>query len=402
MRGVRFRQLAAVLAALALGACVGEQPPAEPPPPELRLTPVEFSALPDWGGDHVAAAMPALFRTCERFQTLDPARKVGPEAIGGTIADWLPVCKAALEMSATGDAAARGFFEAMFRPYAVSNADDPEGLFTGYFEPQLDGARAPGPGYAVPLYRKPDDMVTVDLGEFRGDLEGDRIVGRLVDGALKPYYSYEEIDDGALAGRGLELVWVADPIDAFFLHIQGSGQVRFADGGAMRVGYAEKNGRAFVAIGKLLLESGELPKDKVSMQSIRDWLRAHPDRAKSIMYQNPSYIFYREVEGDGPIGAQGVALTPGRSLAVDRKLLPLGVPIFLDTTWPADTPEAGQPFRRLMIAQDTGGAIRGPVRGDVFFGTGEAALEYAGRMKQKGRYYLFLPRAVAERRDSTS
>jgi membrane-bound lytic murein transglycosylase A len=170
----------------------------------------------------------------------------------------------------------------------------------------------------------------------------------------------------------------------------------------MRVGYAAKNGRPFVAIGKTLLESGELTKDNVSMQSIRDWLRTHPDRAKAIMYKNPSYIFYRVVEGDGPIGAQGVALTPGRSLAVDRKLLALGLPIFLDTTWPPETPEAGRPFRRLMIAQDTGGAIKGAVRGDIFFGTGEAALEYAGRMKQKGRYYLFLPRAVAERRDSTS
>lgn len=401
MGGVGVRNLAALLLAFSIGACAGETPP-EAPPPELRLTPVDYGALPDWGRDNVAAAMPALFRTCERFQTLDPAREVGPGAIGGTIADWLPVCKAAFEMSATGDAAARGFFETMFWPYAVSNADDPEGLFTGYFEPQLEGARQRGPGFEVPLYRKPEDLVAVDLGEFRGDLEGDRIVGRVAEGTLKPYYSYEEIDEGALDGRNLELVWVADPIDAFFLHIQGSGQVRFADGGTMRVGYAEKNGRAFVAIGKLLLESGELPKDKVSMQSIRQWLRDHPDRARSIMYQNPSYIFYREVEGDGPIGAQGVALTPGRSLAVDRKLLPLGVPIFLDTTWPADTPEAGQPLRRLMIAQDTGGAIRGPVRGDVFFGTGEAALEYAGRMKQKGRYYLFLPRAVAERRDSTS
>lgn len=399
MGGIRLRPLAALLLAVGLAACAAEE---EPPAPELRLESVAFAALPDWEIDGVAEAMPALFKTCERFMTLDPTRPVGPDAIAGTIADWQPVCRAAFEMSATGDAAARGFFEAMFRPYAVSNAGDTEGLFTGYFEPELEGSRAPDAKFTVPLYRKPEDLIAVDLGEFRADLEGDRIVGRLVEGMLKPYYTYQEIDEGALAGRGLELAWVADPIDAFFLHIQGSGRVRFADGETMRVGYAEKNGRAFVAIGKLLLESGELTKDKVSMQSIRDWLRAHPDRAKSIMYRNPSYIFYRAIEGDGPVGAQGVALTAGRSLAVDRKLLPLGVPIFLDTTWPADTPEAGHPFRRLMIAQDTGGAIRGPVRGDLFFGTGESALEYAGRMKQKGRYYLFLPRAVAERRDSTS
>ena len=395
-RPPRFAALALVAG---LAACAVEEPA---PAPALQLDRVDFRSLPGWNEDQVSAALPALLRTCERFMKQDAAKPVGPEALAGTVADWKPVCEAAARVPPGDDRAAHAFFEGEFRPYAASNAGDPEGLFTGYFEPELDGARAPDASHAVPLYGRPDDLVTVDLGEFRADLKGDSIAGRVVEGALKPYYSYQEIDEGALADRGLELVWVTDPIDAFFLHIQGSGRVRFADGGMQRVGYAAKNGRPFVAIGKVLLESGELPKDGVSMQSIRDWLRAHPDRAKSIMYRNPSYIFYRAIEGDGPVGAQGVALTAGRSLAVDRKLLALGVPIFLDTVWPADTPEAGQPFRRLMIAQDTGGAIKGAVRGDVFFGTGEAALEYAGRMKQKGRYYLFLPRAVAERRDSTS
>jgi membrane-bound lytic murein transglycosylase A len=391
--------LAAVALAALLAACAQEAPPKAP---ELRLAPMEISELPGWDEDTVSAALPALLRTCERFMKQDPEKPVGPEALGGTVADWKALCEAAARLPAGDDRAARAFFAGEFRPYAVSDGDDPEGLFTGYFEPELQGSRVRDGQHAVPLYARPDDLITVDLGEFRADLKGDTIAGRVVEGALKPYYSYEEIDEGALADRGLEIAWVADPIDAFFLHIQGSGRVRFGDGEMMRVGYAAKNGRPFVAIGKTLLESGELTKDNVSMQSIRDWLRTHPDRAKAIMYKNPSYIFYRVVEGDGPIGAQGVALTPGRSLAVDRKLLALGLPIFLDTTWPPETPEAGRPFRRLMIAQDTGGAIKGAVRGDIFFGTGEAALEYAGRMKQKGRYYLFLPRAVAERRDSTS
>jgi membrane-bound lytic murein transglycosylase A len=203
-------------------------------------------------------------------------------------------------------------------------------------------------------------------------------------------------------GRNLELVWVADPIDAFFLHIQGSGLIRFADGSMMQVGYAAKNGRPFVAIGRTLLDQGELEKGQVSTQSIKAWLRAHPDRASSIMYMNPSYIFYREIKGDGPIGAQGVALTAGRSLAVDTKLMPLGAPIWLDTSWPAGTPEASQSLQRLMVTQDTGGAIKGAVRGDIFFGSGEQALDYAGRMKQPGRYYLLLPRSVALKRVATN
>jgi membrane-bound lytic murein transglycosylase A len=372
MPALRPSRFAALALLASLAACAAEQPP---PAPVLQLDRVEFRALPGWDQDQVSAALPALLRTCERFMKQDAEKPVGPDALAGTVADWKPVCETAARVPPGDDRAARAFFEGEFRPYAASNGGDFEGLFTGYFEPELEGTHERDATHTVPLYSRPDDLVTVDLGEFRADLKGDSIAGRVVDGALKPYYSYQEIDEGALANRGLELVWVADPIDAFFLHIQGSGRVRFADGGALRVGYAAKNGRPFVAIGKLLLESGELPKDGVSMQSIRDWLRAHPDRAKSIMYQNPSYIFYRPIEGDGPVGAQGVALTPGRSLAVDRKLLALGVPIFLDTTWPADTPEAGQPFRRLMIAQDTGGAIKGAVRGDVFFGTGEAALE---------------------------
>jgi membrane-bound lytic murein transglycosylase A len=315
--------------------------------------------------------------------------------MAGTVADWLGPCQAAKSLPAGDAAAARRFFEGEFQPFVVADRDEPQGLFTGYYEPELEGARAPDAIHTVPLYRRPNDLVLVNLGDFRADLKGDSIAGRVIDGTLKPYYSYQEIDEGALKGKDLELVWVADPIDAFFLHIQGSGLIRFADGSSMQVGYAAKNGQPFVAIGKTLLDQGELQKGQVTTQSIKEWLRTHPDRAASIMYMNRSYIFYREIKGDGPIGAQGVALTAGRSLAVDTKLMPLGAPIWLDTTWPADTPEADQKLRRLVVAQDTGGAIKGAVRGDIFFGSGEQALDYAGRMKQPGRYYLLLPRAVA-------
>jgi membrane-bound lytic murein transglycosylase A len=376
---------------LILFAGCAERPPK---PPLLTLKPVEFSKLPGWSEDDQSQALPALLRSCARLEKQPADRPVGPQGMAGTVADWLAPCQSAKSLPAGDEAAARRFFEGEFRPFMVADRNEPQGLFTGYYEPELEGARTQDGTHLVPLYRRPDDLVTVDLGDFRADLKGDSIAGRVIDGKLKPYYTYQEIDEGALKGKDLELVWVADPIDAFFLHIQGSGLIRFADGSSMQVGYAAKNGQPYVAIGKTLLDRGELQKGQATTQSIKTWLRAHPDRAASIMYMNRSYIFYREIQGDGPIGAQGVALTAGRSLAVDTKLMPLGAPIWLDTTWPADTPEADQPLQRLVVAQDTGGAIKGAVRGDIFFGTGEQALDYAGRMKQPGRYYLLLPRAV--------
>jgi membrane-bound lytic murein transglycosylase A len=388
------------LALLLLAACA--EKPSEKPAPLLTLAPVEFSKLSGWDSDDQSQALPALLRSCARLEKQPADRPVGPDGMAGTVADWLGPCQAAKSLPAGDAAAARRFFEGEFQPFVDADRDEPQGLFTGYYEPELEGARAPDATHTVPLYRRPDDLVLVNLGDFRADLKGDSIAGRVIDGTLKPYYSYQEIDEGALKGKDLELVWVADPIDAFFLHIQGSGLIRFADGSSMQVGYAAKNGQPFVAIGKTLLDQGELQKGQVTTQSIKEWLRTHPDRAASIMYMNRSYIFYREIKGDGPIGAQGVALTAGRSLAVDTKLMPLGAPIWLDTTWPADTPEADQKLRRLVVAQDTGGAIKGAVRGDIFFGSGEQALDYAGRMKQPGRYYLLLPRAVALKHVATN
>jgi len=389
-----WRRFLVGLVLLLLGACA-ERPPKAP---LLTLKPVEFSRLPGWGSDDQSQALPALLRSCAHLEKQPADKPVGPSGLAGTVADWLAPCQSARSLPAGDVEAARRFFEGAFRPFRVADRDQPDGLFTGYYEPELEGARSPDATHEVPLYRRPDDLITVDLGDFRADWKGDSIVGRVTEGKLKPYYTYQEIDEGALKGKGLELVWVADPIEAFFLHIQGSGLIRFADGSSMQVGYAAKNGQPYLAIGKTLLDQGELQKGQATTQSIKAWLRAHPDRAASIMYANRSYIFYREIQGDGPIGAQGVALTAGRSLAVDTKLMPLGAPIWLDTTWPADTPEANGPLQRLMVSQDTGGAIKGAVRGDIFFGAGDRALDYAGRMKQPGRYYLLLPRSVDVKR----
>ncbi len=364
-------------------------------PDRLVLEATGFSSLPGWAEDDQGGALSALRRSCEAFARLPDGARIDTLGIAGTAADWRPACRAAQVLESPDPARARQFFETWFVPYAATNNGKAEGLFTGYYEPELEGARQPGGVYTVPIYVRPDDLVTVDLGRFRESLKGRRIAGRVVDGALEPYPSREEIDAGALAGRGLELVWVNDPVDAFFLHIQGSGQVRLEGGGMVRVGYAASNGQPYFAIGRSLIERGILTRETVSMQAIRAWLKANPEEGRRLMAENRSFIFFRALEGDGPLGALGVALTPGRSLAVDRRFLPLGVPVWLAAQAP--DPDPARPdiaLRRLVVAQDTGGAIRGPVRGDVFWGSGRAAESVAGRMKHLGRYWLLLPRGV--------
>lgn len=399
--------MVALFAALALSACASQReapPPVEAPsvpesagPDSLYLTQATFDQLPGWGDDPMSAALPAFLRSCQKLQELPPDTPIGGNAFAGYASDWIPICNTAWGLTPRDDIDMRGFMTRWFVPYLVSGSNGADGLFTGYYEPELYGSLTPTTQFATPLYRKPDDMVTVPLGPFRSDLDGESIVGRVDGNQFVPYFSRQEIDQGVLAGRGLELLWVDDPVDAFFLQIQGSGIVYLPDGTATRVGFAGKNGRAYVAIGKVLAEWGEIPLEEVSLDTIRNWLATHPDRAASVMSQNPSYVFFQRIEGEGPIGAQGTVLTPGRSLAVDTRLLPLGVPLFVDTIWPSGV-DQGLPMRRLMIAQDTGGAIRGPVRGDVYWGSGDIAAQYAGNMKAPGRYYLLLPTTVAERR----
>lgn len=302
------------------------------------------------------------------------------------------MCKALAALRNPGHGVARGFFEKWFRPWQASGPEGRTGLFTGYYEPQLRGARKPGKTYRFPLYKRPPDLVSVDLGKFNNRMKGERIAGFVADGRLVPYADRKAITRGALDHRGLELLWVDSEIDAFFLHIQGSGRVAMTDGGMVRVGYDGGNGRPYRAIGRDLIERGEISADRISMQTIRSWLAAHPGQARAVMARNRSFIFFRVLHGDGPIGALGVALVPGRSLAVDRRFIPLGIPVWLDATDPLS---ATTKLRRLMVAQDTGGAIRGPVRGDVFWGHGVEAAARAGRMKSRGRYYLLLPRDAA-------
>ena len=383
-RSGRAAVVAACLALLLIG-CGRE--PAPPRPSALVLKAVSFADLPGWTEDDQGAALAAFVTSCTR-----PPRPRHEDQLA-TAQAWRVACAEARRVT---PAAARDFFETSFTAFAVTDNGDAVGRFTGYYEPLLEGARQPDATHRWPLYRRPPDLVSVDLGTFAPDLEGRRIAGKVMGGKLVHYADRTAIDRGALAGRGLELLWVADPVQRFFVEIQGAGRVRLANGGAIRVGYDGQNGWPYRAIGKDMVATGAIAKDQVSMQAIRAWLEAHPDRATAVMQLNPSYVFFRELphEGDvaGPPGAQGTPLTPGRSLAVDRRFLPLGMPLWLDTTAPA--PQGSRPLRRLVVAQDTGGAIRGVVRGDLFWGSGPEAEYEAGHMKQAGRYYVLVPRQL--------
>lgn len=387
--------------ALASGCAIRDRTPAATQEEaRLALAPATFADLPGWKEDQVAPALDAFRRSCARMAKLPAESRLGGSGFAGTAGDWRAACEAVRQVPAGNDAAARTYFETWFQPLAAraEGGEGGDGLFTGYYEPLLRGSRTKSDRYRFPLYSRPPELVSVDLGTFREDLKGRRLAGRVEDGQLVPYANREEIENGALAGRDLELVWVDDAIDAFFLQIQGSGRVRLEEGGEIRVGYAGENGHAYYAIGRELVKREALRKEEVSMQSIRRWLEEHPEEAPGVLATNASYVFFREIEGEGPLGAEGLPLTPGRSLAVDRKHWPMGVPLWLATEAPAaQQGSPDRPLHRLVVAQDTGGAIRGPIRGDVFWGAGEEAAEIAGRMKHPGRLWVLVPKEVAAR-----
>ena len=362
------------LAALVGCETTGTAPNQLPPPGNLVLEPASFDVLPGWGADRLAEAWPALQKSCEAIGKLPADQPLGPSGLAGTPTDWQPACREVGRAARFGEPALRQVMETSFRPYLARDSNGRPGLFTAYYEPELEGSLTPSARYHVPLYRLPAQPVS---------------------------FSRQEIDNGALGGKNLELIWVTDPVDAFMLQIQGSGRIRLPDGSVQRVGYAGNNGQPFGGIGKMMIDAGLVDREHASMQSIRAWLKDHPDEATGWMQKNPRYIFFRMITGEGPIGAESLALTPGRSLAVDTSFLALGLPLWLDTTWPVDLGAArkGDPLRRLMVAQDVGSAIKGPIRGDIFWGSGELALTFAGSMKNSGSYYVLLPVGVAARRE---
>jgi membrane-bound lytic murein transglycosylase A len=356
----------------------------------VRLEPVAFSDLSGWAADDHQAALAAFRRSCA--ETVNEGTSFArPVAFGGTRADWAAACAAGATATA-----ARHFFETAFRAFRVHDPNRPEGLFTGYYEPEVRASRRATREFSVPVHAKPDDLVAFDpRTEKRLGLR----YGRKVKGRALPYFTRREIDEGALAGRGLEIAWLADAADLFFMQVQGSGRLRFADGSVARLAYAAKSGLPYTGIGGVLAERGHIPRAGLSMQAIRRWMVQNPAEARALMWQNRSYVFFREMPlGDASLGAPGaqhVALTPRRSLAVDRRFWRFGMPVWLDTTAPL--PAGMKPFRHLMIAQDTGSAIIGAARGDVYWGWGLEAAITAGGMKSEGAMTVLLPRSLAKR-----
>lgn len=380
----------ALFLTLALAACSpAEVRKVAQPEQAIYLKPVTFTDLPGWSQDNHAQALVPLQKSCTRIMKRDASAGIGDFA--GTAGDWQAVCEKLSLLLLGTNAEALAYFEENFTPYRLSGMDGREGLFTGYYVPLLKGSREKKDPYLYPLYGRPNDLISVDLGAFRPDLKGETIAGRVDGEKLVPYADRRAIEAGAIENVAEKIIWVDDPVDVFFLHIQGSGEVLLDTGEKINVGYAAQNGHIYTAIGKKLIEMGEIARENVSMQSIRAWLEAHPDKAPDIMNVNASYVFFRTLDTDGVMGAEGVPLTPERSLAIDRRLIPYGVPMWIDAEHPDNN---GTRLQRLMLAQDTGGAIRGAVRGDYFWGSGDEAARLAGIMKSRGESYVLLPKTV--------
>ncbi|MDR3299517.1 MAG: murein transglycosylase A [Candidatus Accumulibacter sp.] len=365
-----------------------ETTPAAPPAQPLQAA--RWSDLPGWNNDDLPAAWPAFLQSCR--------------GLAGTSRwpAWRAVCEQARVVADTDTPAIRDFFESRFAPYLLTNPDgSTQGLVTGYYEPLLRGSRTRTEKYSQPVLGVPPDLLTIDLSDVLPDLKNMRLRGRLVGDRVLPYFSRAEIAEQGLADLHPEkvLLWIDDAVELFFLQIQGSGRVKLADGSVVRLGYANQNGHPYKAIGRVLAERGELPIEQASMQGIQAWARANPSRLAELLDANPSYVFFRETpvrgngdkdggdDAEGPQGALGVPLTPGRSIAVDPRHVPLGAPVFLSTTEPLSK----VPLTRLVLAQDTGGAIRGVARADFFWGFGADAGVRAGRMKQSGAMWVLLP-----------
>lgn len=368
---------------LFLAACVAPpKPPGVPPsaivPAAAPFAVSKWEMLPDWQTTDLLPSWAAFLQSCRALKNKQ---------------NWQVVCARAEELVQPDNTALHAFFEVQFTPYQVFNPDgSAQGLITGYYEPKLAGSRVRTERFRYPLYAVPDDLLSIDLGEAYPQLKDLRLRGRLQGKRVVPYYDRAGIDGGMAALQGRELFWVEDAVELFFLQIQGSGRIELPDGSLVKVGYADQNGHPYISIGKKLVETGELKIEEASMQGIKSWAEQHPDKLATLLEQNPSYVFFRELP-DGltaPLGALGVPLTEAYSIAVDARTIPLGAPVFLATTYPNTT----DPLNRLMLAQDTGGAIRGAVRADFFWGFGEQAGAQAGRMKQSGQMWVLFPKGA--------
>lgn len=370
---------AVLLPLLFLAACTVAPPKPVVAPivkPAAPFAPSKWELLPDWRTMDLQPSWTAFLQSCRALKN-----KPG----------WQETCARADGLGQPDNDALRGFFEQGFTPYQVFNPDgSAQGLITGYYEPKLSGSRVRTERFRYPLYAAPDDLLTIDLSEVYPQLKDLRLRGRLQGKRVVPYYNRADIDNGKAPMQGRELFWVENAVDLFFLQIQGSGRIELPDGSLVKVGYAEQNGHPYISIGRKLIDAGELKPEEASMQGIKAWAERNPEKLGALLAQNPSYVFFRELPNglSAPLGALGVPLTNEYSIAVDPRTIPLGAPVLLSTTFPNST----EPLNRLMLAQDTGGAIKGAVRADFFWGFGEQAGAQAGRMKQSGRMWVLFPK----------
>ncbi len=332
---------------------------------KVAMAPISFNEIPGWAEDRQGEALVSFRRSCPKL-VAGPETRIVTDGGEKTVApgEWKLICDAAAGVKESDTRAARRFFEENFRPLVVKSP----GRFTGYFEPELRGSRAPSRLFTVPVYRRPPDL---------GDA---------------PYYTRAEIEQGALKGKGLEIAWVQDPVALFEVQVQGSGRIHLTEGGVLSIGFDGSNNRPYTAIGGVLVERGVFPRDEANWPAIRNWLKRNPQDGREVMRKNERYIFFRDTRTAAAAGSEGVPLTAQRSLAVDIRFTPYGTPIWVDTQRPvAGKPGAVEPYRRLLIAQDTGAAIKGPARGDVFFGGGANAADWAGRMVGGGQAIVLVP-----------
>ncbi len=358
----------------------------------LKVT--SFKKLPGWSEANTLTSLKTFQSSCRTFLKQAPDTLVGNDVFKLKAKDWHPVCEVALSMKNSTKEEAKQFFQTWFKPVEFYNGKPITGLFTGYYFPTISGSLVKTEEYQVPIYGLPNDRVVLRLRDFDKTLPSRTLVGRVKGGDIIPYYTRQEITQGAVEGKSAILAWVKSPIDRLFIEIQGSGILALPNGKQLVLGYAGGNGAPYTAIGRVLIDKGVMTLDSASMQRIRAYLEAHPKEITPVINKNKSFVFFKILEQKGALGAQGLLLTPGYSMAVDQGFVPLGTPVWLKTTRPDERTNGTHPFNRLMVAQDTGGAIRGAVRGDIYWGEGARATEIAGKMKDYGRYWLLLPHVV--------
>ena len=340
---------------------------------------VEWSALTGWENDDLDSAWQTFLRSCIVLSR-QPL--------------WKETCEATSSLKNPTNVTIKNFFETYLSPYQVVDIDDTEeGLVTGYYEPLLKGSRKPSKRYPYPIHAAPDELLAIDLGAIYPEIKDLRLRGRLDGRKIIPYYTRAEIINNPGILNSYEFLWVDDEVELFFLHVQGSGRIILENGEIIKVGYADQNGHPYNSIGKLLIRRGELALENASMQGIKQWGQRNPHKLPELLQQNARYIFFRELPAglSGPIGAMGVPLTAGRSIAIDPLSIPQGVPVYLSTTWP----NTNKPLNRLMVAQDVGSAIKGRIRADFFWGFGEEAENQAGKMKQSGKMWILMPHSYS-------